>query len=160
MCVSCAKTYAIIGIAANCQIKVKVPEFLLERDGGVNCLCKFFWIDALKMRMSPWHGIWHSNLFHTSASLEICSLVNGGVCVWVLIYWIYPSCPCCVIVEGSVLFSNRIPPFCRDHRRGSWSFRCFHCPHGNHRRFLLYALPEKYVPFSPSQSCMSITRKC
>ncbi len=36
------KTYAIIGIAANCQIKVKVPEFLLEGDGGVNCLCKLF----------------------------------------------------------------------------------------------------------------------
>lgn len=73
MCVSCAKTYVIIGIAANCQIKLKVPEFLLEGDGGVNCLCKFFWIDALKVRMSPWHGIW----LHTSMSLEICP----GLCL-------------------------------------------------------------------------------
>ncbi|KAL0168709.1 hypothetical protein M9458_036931, partial [Cirrhinus mrigala] len=52
-----------------------------------------------------------------------------------------------------------LPPCCCDHRRGSWRFRCFHRPHGNHRRFLLYALSEKYVPLSRLHSCMSITRK-
>ncbi len=56
--------------------------------------------------MSPWHRIWHSHLFHTSASLEICSGVNGVVCVWVRIHGIYPFCPCCVIVEGYFVFQQ------------------------------------------------------
>lgn len=62
--------------------KVKIPVLPPEGDWGVNCLCKFPWIDALTVQMSLWHNIWYSHLFHVwflkyVQEWEVVSVLSG-----------------------------------------------------------------------------------